>query len=73
MFCGTGAIMEIVGMWLLIAGSMAITWWLIKHTNNEHYESGYWTGRNEGWRASLEHQERVRKMKSDQVFDYDKN
>ncbi len=52
---------------------MAVTWWLIKHTNNEHYESGYWTGRNEGWRASLEHQERVRKMKSDQVFDYDKN
>ena len=50
--------MEIVGMWILIAGSMAVAWWTIKHTNNEHYESGYWTGRNEGWRASLEHQER---------------
>ena len=65
--------MEIVGMWLLIAGSMAVAWWTIKHTNNGHYESGYWSGRNDGWRASLEHQERVRKMKSDQVFDYDKN
>ena len=65
--------MEILGMWLLIAGSMAVVWWLIKHTNNEQYEKGYWTGRNDGWRASLEHQERIRKMKSDQVFDYDKN
>jgi hypothetical protein len=73
MFCGTGVIMEILGMWLLIAGSMAVAWWLIKHTNNEHYENGYWSGRQDGWRASLEHQERVRKMKSDQVFDYDKN
>ena len=60
-------------MWLLIAGSMAVTWWLIKHTNNEQWDNGYWAGRNEGWRASLEHQERVRKMKAEQVFDYDKN
>lgn len=65
--------MEILGMWLLIAGSMAVLWWLIYHTNNDHYETGYWAGRNDGWRASLEHQERIRKMKSDQVFDYDKN
>ncbi len=35
MFCGTGAIMEILGMWLLIAGSMAVAWWTIKHTNNK--------------------------------------
>jgi hypothetical protein len=73
MFCGTGVIMEILGMWLLIAGSMAVAWWTIKHTNNENYETGYWTGRQDGWRASLEHQERVKKMKLDQVFDYDKN
>jgi len=65
--------MEILGMWLLIAGSMAVAWWTIKHTNNKHYENGYWSGRQDGWRASLEHQERVRKMKLDQVFDYDKN
>ncbi|CAB4142152.1 hypothetical protein UFOVP441_25 [uncultured Caudovirales phage] len=65
--------MEILGMWLLIAGSMAVAWWLIYHTNNDHYETGYWAGRNDGWRASLEHQERVRKMRSEQVFDYDKN
>jgi hypothetical protein len=52
---------------------MAVAWWTIKHTNNEHYENGYWSGRQDGWRASLEHQERVRKMKLDQVFDYDKN
>jgi uncharacterized cupin superfamily protein len=65
--------MEIIGMWLLIAGSMAVAWWTIKHANNEHYETGYWTGRQDGWRASLEHQERVRKMKLEQVFDYEKN
>ena len=65
--------MEILGMWLLIAGSMAVAWWLIVHTNNDHYETGYWAGRNEGWRACLEHQAKIQKMKLDQVFDYDKN
>lgn len=65
--------MEIVGMWLSIAGIMAILWYVITKTNGANYERGYWSGRNDGWRASLEHQERVRKMKAEQVFDYDKN
>lgn len=37
------------------------------------YERAYWSGRNDGWRASVQHQERVRRMKLDEVFDYEKN
>ncbi len=65
--------MEILGMWLSIAGILIILWYVVNNTNESHYDRGYWTGRQDGWRASLEHQERVRKMKLDQVFDYDKN
>jgi hypothetical protein len=36
------------------------------------FDQGYWSGRSAGWRAANEHYEKVRKLKSQSVFDYDK-
>ncbi len=36
------------------------------------FDRGYWSGRSAGWRAANEHYEKVRKLKSQSVFDYDK-
>ena len=57
---------------ITLLGTITI-WWFYVLITQKYYDKGYWSGRNDGWRASLEHQERIRKMKSDQVFDYDKN
>jgi hypothetical protein len=65
--------MEIIGMWLCIAGIMITVWYVIKKTNSRHYDNGYWAGRSAGWKASNEHREKLRRMKSRAVFDYDKN
>jgi hypothetical protein len=57
--------------WIMIG--LAILVMIVWKIQDKAYSRGYWSGRNDGWRASLDHQERIRKMKSDQVFDYDKN
>lgn len=48
-------------------------YWVYDKITTRYYEKGYWSGRNDGWRASLEHQERIRRMRNDEVFDYEKN
>ena len=39
---------------------------------DQAFDRGYWSGRSAGWRAANEHYEKVRKLKSQSVFDYDK-
>jgi hypothetical protein len=39
---------------------------------NQAFNRGYWSGRSAGWRAANEHYEKVRKLKYESVFDYDK-
>lgn len=51
----------------------ALLFWAYDKVKTMYYEKGYWSGRNDGWRASLQHQERIRRMRNDEVFDYEKN
>ena len=37
------------------------------------YQAGYWSGRSAGWKASIEHNRKLERMKSRAVFDYDKH
>jgi hypothetical protein len=53
--------------------AMALLYWLFDLFKTRYYDKGYWCGRQDGWRASLEHQERIRRMRSNEVFDYEKN
>jgi len=43
--------------------------WIVETT----FDRGYWSGRASGWRAANEHYEKIRKLRSESVFDYDKN
>jgi hypothetical protein len=66
--------MEIVGYGFIIGCIIGLAlYFLYEHIKEEIYDNGYYAGRAAGWRASLDHQEKLRKLKSDQVFDYDKN
>lgn len=51
--------------WLIVLGFMV---W-----KENFYERAYWSGRNEGWKASLDHQQRLQSFKSRAVFDYEKD
>ena len=48
-------------------------WLSNRLVGNNKDNCGYWSGRAAGWRAANEHYEKVRKLKSQSVFDYDKN
>ena len=52
-------------IWLIVLGFMV---W-----KENFYERAYWSGRNEGWKASLDHQQRLQSFKSRAVFDYEKD
>ena len=47
-------------------------WWAVTKIMDQAFDRGYWSGRSAGWRAANEHYEKVRKLKSQSVFDYDK-
>lgn len=51
--------------WLIVLGFMV---W-----KENFYERAYWSGRNEGWKASLDHQSKLQSLKSRAVFDYEKD
>jgi hypothetical protein len=44
--------------------------WKIK---DQAFERGYWVGRSAGWKASIEHNQKIEKLRSRAVFDYDKH
>ena len=56
-------------MWAVV-GITAATW-LIMGIKDTAFQNGYWKGRAEGWQS---HRRLINtKIKSDEVFDYDKN
>jgi hypothetical protein len=66
--------MEIVGYGFIIGCLVGLgLYFLDEYRMDKHYQNGYWAGRSAGWKASIEHQQKIRAMKSRAVFDYDKN
>jgi hypothetical protein len=59
-------------LWLYAMLGLVIGWGIIVKIMEQSFDRGYWSGRSAGWRAANEHYEKVRKLKSNQVFDYDK-
>ena len=58
-----------VFMWSIVAITIAI--WIIHEIKDTAFQNGYWKGRAEGWQS---HRRLINtKIKSDEVFDYDKN
>jgi hypothetical protein len=65
---------ETTAPWLVIYSILGylIGWWVITTIMDRAFDRGFWAGRAAGWRAANEHYEKVRKLKSQSVFDYDK-
>ena len=56
-------------MWAVV-GITAATW-LIMEIKDTAFQNGYWKGRAQGWES---HRRLINtQIKSDEVFDYDKN
>jgi len=60
--------------WLVIYSILGylVGWYVITKIMAQSFDRGFWSGRAAGWRAANEHYEKVRKLKSQSVFDYDK-
>jgi len=60
--------------WLLLYAFLGILigYWAITKIISDAFDRGFWSGRSSGWRAANEHYEKIRKLKSKSVFDYDK-
>jgi hypothetical protein len=58
----------IIGGSIGLALSMLYSWRI-----DVHYQNGYWAGRSSGWKSANEHYEKIRKLRAETVFDYDKN
>jgi hypothetical protein len=66
--------MEIVGYGFIIGCLVGLVlYFLDEYRMDKHYQNGYWAGRSAGWKASIEHQQKLRALKSRAVFDYDKS
>jgi hypothetical protein len=65
---------ETTAPWLVIYSILGylIGWYVITKIMAQSFDRGFWSGRAAGWRAANEHYEKVRKLKSKSVFDYDK-
>jgi len=65
---------ETTAPWLVIYSILGylIGWYVITKIMAQSFDRGFWSGRSAGWRAANEHYEKVRKLKSQSVFDYDK-
>ncbi len=56
-------------MWSITA--LVLLAWIIHEIRDTAFQNGYWKGRAQGWES---HRRLMNtKLKSDQVFDYDKN
>ena len=65
---------ETTALWLVIYSILGylIGWYVVTKIMAQSFDRGFWSGRAAGWRAANEHYEKVRKLKSQSVFDYDK-
>ena len=61
-----------IWLWLYAMLGLGTGWWAVTKIMDQAFDRGYWSGRSAGWRAANEHYEKVRKLKSQSVFDYDK-
>jgi hypothetical protein len=59
-------------LWIYSVIGLLIGYWAITKIMDQAFNRGYWSGRSAGWRAANEHYEKVRKLKYESVFDYDK-
>jgi hypothetical protein len=59
-------------IWLYCMLGIVIGYGIYLKIKDKAFDQGYWSGRSAGWRAANEHYEKVRKLKSQSVFDYDK-
>jgi hypothetical protein len=48
---------------------LVLAYWKIQ---SRAFDRGYWVGRSAGWKASIEHNQKIEKLRSRAVFDYDK-
>ena len=56
-------------MWAIVV--LTIIAWIIHEIKDTAFQNGYWKGRSQGWES---HRRLMNtKLKSDEVFDYDKN
>jgi hypothetical protein len=56
-------------MWAIMG--LILIAWIIHEIRDTAFQNGYWKGRAQGWES---HRRLMNtKLKSDQVFDYDKN
>ena len=60
-------------IWLYCMLGIIIGYGIVTKMISQAFDRGYWSGRSAGWRAANEHYEKVRKLKYESVFDYDKN
>jgi hypothetical protein len=49
---------------------LVLAYWKLQ---SRAFDRGYWVGRSAGWKASIEHNQKIEKLRSREVFDYDKN
>jgi hypothetical protein len=49
---------------------LVLAYWKLQ---SRAFDRGYWVGRSAGWKASIEHNQKIEKLRSRAVFDYDKN
>jgi hypothetical protein len=49
---------------------LVLAYWKIQ---SKAFDRGYWVGRSAGWKASIEHNQKIEKLRSRAVFDYDKH
>jgi formate/nitrite transporter FocA (FNT family) len=58
-------------LWMYAIVGATILAWIIHEIKDTAFQNGYWKGRSEGWQS---HRRLVNtRIKSDEVFDYDKN
>ena len=57
-------------MIMLSLAVLVLAYWKIQ---SRAFDRGYWVGRSAGWKASIEHNQKIEKLRSRAVFDYDKH
>jgi hypothetical protein len=57
-------------MIMLGLAMLVLAYWKIQ---SRAFDRGYWVGRSAGWKASIEHNQKIEKLRSRAVFDYDKS
>jgi hypothetical protein len=58
-------------LWMYAIVAITVVAWIIYEIKDTAFQNGYWKGRAQGWES---HRRLMNtKLKSDEVFDYDKN